>query len=267
MSKVVKRFRDIYREYDAFMFDLWGVLYEGGPVFKQGLEVLEKLSLSNKPVVLISNSPLLNEDCKNDLREYGLNETLYKAVLTAGDLCMQYIQANFKEPKKFYLIDKKYWNGWKKFNPLHESTTNIKEADAVLCLSVPSEVDLPEKVADCFDQVFEQAIQRNLKLICANPDLFALCSKKLHLRPGLLALHYQQLGGDVLSFGKPFPEIFQSGLKELNYPKRVLMTGDTEYTDIQGAARHNIDTMLIARPNQKEPLRSQATYIAENVRW
>jgi ribonucleotide monophosphatase NagD (HAD superfamily) len=97
--------------------------------------------------------------------------------------------------------------------------------------------------------------------------LFAFSTGKLCLRPGLLTLRYQQLGGAVLNFGKPFPEIFQQGLKILNYPKRVLMVGDTEYTDIQGAARHNIDTMLITKLNKDDPIRSQAMYFSQEVKW
>ncbi len=267
MNKIIKKFRDISQEYDAFIFDLWGVLYEGGPIFKDALEVLRKLHLLNKPVILISNSPFLNKDCEKNLEECGLSKNLYKAVLTAGELCMQYIQASFGTAQRFYVIDKNYWDAWKKFNPLHHSTTSIEEADAILCLAVPISIELPEKIAEHFDKVFEHAIKRNLKLICANPDLFAFCSEKMRLRPGLLSLRYQQLGGEVLSFGKPFPEIFQQGLKILEYPKRVLMTGDTEYTDIQGASRHNIDTMLITGLYEEDSIKSQATYLSRIVKW
>lgn len=267
MNQIVKGFQEIYQEYDAFIFDLWGVLYEGGPIFQEALHTLKQLHALKKTVLLISNSPFLSKDCKANLLDCGLSENLYKEVLTAGDLCMQYIQACLVEPQKFYVIDKNYWPDWQKFNPLHTRTTNIEEADAILCLAVPLEVELPEEISSYFDRIFEHAIRRGLKLICANPDLFAFSSKKMRLRPGLLSLRYQQLGGEVLSFGKPFSAIFEQGLKVLGYPKRVLMTGDTEYTDIQGAARHNIDTMLITKFNKDNPLRSQATYFAEEVKW
>jgi len=267
MNKIVKGFHEIYQEYDAFIFDLWGVLYEGGPIFPEALNTLKQLHSLKKSVILISNSPFLSKDCRANLVECGLSEELYKEVLTAGDLCMQYLQAHLVEPQKFYVIDKNYWPAWKTFNPLHTQTENIEEADAILCLAVPSEVALPEEVAPYFDHVFTQAINRGLKLICANPDLFAFCSQKMRLRPGLLSLRYKQLGGEVLSFGKPFPAIFEQGLKILGYPKRVLMTGDTEYTDIQGAARHNIDTLLITQRNKDTPLRSQSTYFMEQVKW
>jgi HAD superfamily hydrolase (TIGR01459 family) len=267
MNKIIKNFRDISQEYDAFMFDLWGVLYEGGPFFKDALEVLTNLHLLNKPVVLISNSPFLNKNCEKNIEGYGLSKALYKAVLTAGDFCMQHIQENFLTPQKFYVIDKNYWDEWKKFEPLHHSTTSIEEADAILCLAVPSDVEFPEEISQHFDAVFERAIKRNLKMICANPDLFVYCSEKKHLRPGLLLLRYQQLGGEVLSFGKPFPEIFQHGLKILGNPKRVLMTGDTEHTDIQGASKHNIDTMLITSSHEDGRLVSKATYFSKTVKW
>ena len=111
-----------------------------------------------------------------------------------------------------------------------------------------------------------QAIKRDLKFICANPDLLAFCSQKQHLRPGLLSQRYQQLGGEVLSFGKPHSEIFIQALKQLKHPDRVLMTGDTEYTDIQGALRHNVDVLLITGSYEVYN-KSKATYFSATLKW
>lgn len=267
MNKIIEKFRDVFQDYDAFIFDLWGVIYEGGAVFENALDVIKRLHQLNKPLLLMSNSPFLDKDCAKNLQNCGLPTDLYKSVITAGDICMRYLQATIVTPQKFYVIDKDYWQGWKTFNQLLQATTDIEEADAVLCLAVPPSVEFPEEIAQHFDGLFHHAIARRLTLICANPDLFAFSTGKLCLRPGLLTLRYQQLGGAVLNFGKPFPEIFQQGLKILNYPKRVLMVGDTEYTDIQGAARHNIDTMLITKLNKDNPIRSQAMYFSQEVKW
>ena len=59
MSKIIKGFRDVSEKYDCFLFDLWGVLYEGGAIFRDALEVLKILNSFEKPVVLISNTPFL----------------------------------------------------------------------------------------------------------------------------------------------------------------------------------------------------------------
>jgi HAD superfamily hydrolase (TIGR01459 family) len=249
------------------MFDLWGVLYEGGPIFKDALEVLKNLHTLNKQVVLVSNTPFLNTDCMKNLQHCGLPTELYKTVLTAGELCMEYIQDQYVDPQQFYLVDKNYWDAWHEINQLHNPTTNIEEADAILCLAVPSNIKSSEQLAQCFDKVFQQAIKRNVKCICANPDLFAISSKELYLRPGLLSQRYQQLGGEVLSFGKPFPEIFIRALKLLENPNKVLMVGDTEYTDIQGASRHNIDTLLITSTYGDNQFASKANYFSRTLKW
>jgi HAD superfamily hydrolase (TIGR01459 family) len=266
MRKIIKGFRDVSEKYDCFLFDLWGVLYEGEAIFRDALEVLRKLHLLNKPVVLISNSPFLSPDCIEKLEQSGLPRELYQTVLTAGDLCFEYIQNEYKIAKKIYLIDTHYWAKWQKISNLHLVTDNIHEADVILALAVPHTVKDPKDIALHYDEIFKQAIKRNLKFICANPDLLAFCSKKQHLRPGLLSQRYQQLGGDLLSFGKPFPEIFIRALKQIKCPDRVLMTGDTEYTDIQGALRHNMDAMLITASYEVDS-ESKATYFSETLKW
>ena len=266
MSKIIKGFRDVSEKYDCFLFDLWGVLYEGGVIFRDALEVLKILNSLKKPVILISNTPFLGVDCRKNLEQSGLPTDLYQTVLTAGDLCFEYIQNEYKIAKKIYLIDTHYWGKWQEISNLHSVTDNIHEADVILALAVPHAVKDPKDIALHYDEIFKQAIKRNLKFICANSDLLAFCSKKQHLRPGLLSQRYQQLGGEVLSFGKPFPEIFTRALKQLKYPDRVLMTGDTEYTDIQGALRHNMDAMLITA-SYRVCNESKATYFSATLKW
>ena len=43
--------------YDGFIFDVWGTLYGGGPVFDGARVVLERLADLGKPVVVLSNAP------------------------------------------------------------------------------------------------------------------------------------------------------------------------------------------------------------------
>lgn len=266
MDRIIKGFRDVSEKYDCFLFDLWGVLYEGGAIFRDALEVLKILNSFEKPVVLISNTPFLRIDCKKNLEHFGLPTELYQTVLTAGDLCFEYIQNEYKTAKKIYLIDTHYWEKWQKINKSHSVTDNIQEADFILALAVPQALKDPKDIALHYDEIFKQAIKRNLKFICSNPDLLAFCSKKQYLRPGLLSQRYQQLGGEVLSFGKPFPEIFIRALKQLKCSDRVLMIGDTEYTDIQGALTHNMDTLLITASYEVYS-DSKATYFSETLKW
>ena len=70
----------------------------------------------------------------------------------------------------------------------------------------------------------------------------------------------------MLSFGKPHSEIFIQALKQLKHPDRVLMTGDTEYTDIQGALRHNVDVLLITGSYEVYN-KSKATYFSATLKW
>ena len=124
---MLKGFREIVKMYDSFIFDLWGFLYEGGPIFEDALDVLIRLNSLNKTVVLISNSPYSNRGCANNLQRYGLKKELYKSVFTAGDLCKDYIKRSYKSPQNFYVIDSYYWDTWENINTYHKISENIRK--------------------------------------------------------------------------------------------------------------------------------------------
>ncbi len=265
---MIKGICDIAKNYDCFVFDLWGVFYEGGPIYSDALEVLEQLHSQNKPIVFASNTPLSRIDCKKKLEKEGLPANLYKDVLTAGDLCIEYIHSKYLNPQQFYVIGNDSWDAWEKINRFHNTTIDIKEADAILCLEVPNTLVIQNDVVKYFDDLFQKAIKRGLKFICANPDLCVPISGKLYLRPGALSLRYQQLGGEVIGFGKPYSEIFIQALSILGHPDRVLMVGDTEYIDIYGAQKHNMDTLLITNSyGENQVLTSKATYFSKTLKW
>ena len=47
-----------------------------------------------------------------------------------------------------------------------------------------------------------------LKMVCTNPDLTVLRGSKEEYCAGTLALIFQEMGGKVIYFGKPYPEIY-----------------------------------------------------------
>jgi ribonucleotide monophosphatase NagD (HAD superfamily) len=62
----------------------------------------------------------------------------------------------------------------------------------------------------------------------------------------VLAKHYEQLGGAVTSFGKPYADVYDVCMKKHSAPKaRVLAIGDSLETDIPGGQNYGIDTLLI----------------------
>ncbi len=107
----------------------------------------------------------------------------------------------------------------------------------------------------------------NLPIVIANNDLVAPEiddeGQKVHVvRQGALAELYKNMGGKVISFGKPNDFIFKKVLdiakneldmKELEY-SRVLMVGDTLETDVLGGNNFHIKTALVATGNMNYEL-------------
>ena len=56
-------------DYDVYILDLWGVLYDGGGLYPGVLECLTKLKQASKIICLLSNAPRLAADIETDLKK------------------------------------------------------------------------------------------------------------------------------------------------------------------------------------------------------
>jgi HAD superfamily hydrolase (TIGR01459 family) len=99
-----------------------------------------------------------------------------------------------------------------------------------------------------YEPLLRKAIDRDLPMVCANPDLVVQRGATLHLCAGALAKWYEEAGGRVRWHGKPFCSVYDSCLRLLDIAdrSRILAVGDSLRTDIAGAAGVGIDSLLIA---------------------
>jgi ribonucleotide monophosphatase NagD (HAD superfamily) len=65
--------------------------------------------------------------------------------------------------------------------------------------------------------------------------------------PGAVAARYEELGGRVVYFGKPHPQIYRHCLELLpeRDSSRVVAVGDSLKTDIAGAHTSGLDNILL----------------------
>jgi len=83
----------------------------------------------------------------------------------------------------------------------------------------------------------------NKKMICTNPDLIVDRGNKRELCAGSVAMVFEKMGGKVIYFGKPYPEVYKQSINSKN--KKVLCIGDNLNTDIKGANLLNYDSLLV----------------------
>ena len=84
----------------------------------------------------------------------------------------------------------------------------------------------------------------NLKMICTNPDLVVDKGNRTEFCAGTVAKIFEDLGGEVDYFGKPYPLIYELSAELKN--KKVLCIGDNINTDIKGANNQNFSSLFIS---------------------
>ena len=86
-------------------------------------------------------------------------------------------------------------------------------------------------------------------MLCTNPDLVVHRGSKIEFCEGTVADIFEKLGGQVIYFGKPYPEIYNFCLRE---NENVLAIGDNIRTDIRGANKMKFDSLFITNGIHKK---------------
>ncbi len=237
---------DIASKYDAFIIDLWGVIHDGIEIYDGVINCLENLRNHNKKIIFLSNAPRRVSKAKLVLDRLEIHAKLYDYLLTSGEVTFEYIKSGGHNLGSNYII-----LGPDRDDDLLDGLDNYKmvknpiEANFVVVTGFDYDNSTIEDVS------FELNEYRkyNLPLICANPDLIVVRKNgSMALCAGVIANYYNNLGGKVISFGKPNPNVYEKSIKLLNIKStaRIAAIGDNLQTDIQGANNMGIDSYLIA---------------------
>lgn len=247
--QIVPSLGSIATNYESFIFDLWGVVHNGIEPFPDVLDCMQKMRDSGKQILLLSNAPRTNKFVVDFLENIGVGRETYDQILTSGDMT----RIVLAEKRFAYLegTDKKFYQfGAEKDRGLDDNldytrVMEVSDADFLICTGLAD--DMTETPED-YRNILLQAAERKLPMICANPDLTVMRGERMHYCAGALAELYENLGGEVELFGKPYPWAYKMSLEKLNTtdPKSVLAIGDSMRTDIKGATQAGIDCVLVS---------------------
>merc|ERR1711906_98408 len=84
-------------------------------------------------------------------------------------------------------------------------------------------------------------------------DLIVDKGNKRELCAGSVAMIFEKMGGEVVYFGKPYPEVYNQSTDNKN--KKILSIGDNLNTDIKGANLLNYDSLLISNGIHKNEIK------------
>lgn len=235
--------------YEAFILDLWGVIHDGQALYPEALPALEALHKKNKKIIFLSNAPRRSWKAEAVLTKLGVPREWYISVLTSGEVTHDYVRSHFTNHKP-QAASRYYYIGPEKDADILSglslaATHNASQAGFALATGFDNDDSMrEEKIPD-----IEKCLAARLPLLCANPDhIVVRQSGKVLLCAGAIADEYQKRGGDVIYFGKPYPEIYQRCLSLLtagdDKPATIAL-GDSLHTDIAGARNAGIFSVLV----------------------
>ena len=236
---------EVYEAYDTFVVDLWGVIHNGIKLNEKAIEAVSQLKIKSKRIVFLSNAPRPSAKVVNYLLNMKMDKNYLTHVVTSGEAAMQALNQK-KFGKKFFHLGPPRDSSI--FEKVKENLTTIDNCDFILCTGLFDEDDpdlnktqLHENDLDYYKNFLIRHISK--KLVCTNPDLIVHRGNKEEYCAGYVAKIFEELGGKVTYYGKPYKEIYKMCFKE---NEKVLAIGDNLRTDIKGANNLDKDCLFIS---------------------
>jgi len=240
--------QSIANNYDLFYIDLWGVVHNGINLHEQAIIVLKELLKKDKMFVLLTNAPRPNKTVQNFLEKMGMNKVLRDHVFTSGEAALNYLKKSYLSKKFYHIGPPRDFDLFYLFEK--NKCKNISDSEYLLCTGL---FDDQDKDLKFYKDLLEKHITK--KMICTNPDLIVDRGEVRELCAGSVAMVFEKMGGEVVYFGKPHPEVYNQSIDNKN--KKILAIGDNLNTDIRGANLLNYDSLLISNGIHKNEIKNK----------
>ena len=250
-----KGLKSIAHKFDFFFIDIWGVVHNGIRLFDHSIQTLDELEKLNKEYVLLTNAPRPNSTVIKFLRKMGLDNKKCQKVYTSGEAALNYLYNNYKDLKFFHIGPHRDFDLFKLFEK--NKVKNIEDAEFLLCTGLfeNHEVEL-----DYYKKLFKNKTSK--KMICTNPDLIVDRGSEREFCAGSIAKIFEELGGEVDYFGKPYPLVYKQ--TQIVENKKILCIGDNLNTDIKGANIQNFNSLFISSGIHKNEKKSNLNNLLES---
>ena len=256
--------------YQLFYIDLWGVVHNGVSLHNEAIRVLKEISKKNKQYILLTNAPRPNSAVKSFLEKLGMEKEIREHVFTSGEASLNYLKKNLLNNLFFHVGPTRDFSLFRDFEKM--KTKNIEESEFILCTGL---FDDHSQDLQYYKNLFEKNLEK--KMICTNPDLIVDKGNVRELCAGSVAMIFEKMGGEVIYFGKPYPEVYNQSIENKN--KKTLSIGDNLNTDIKGANLLNFDSLIISNGIHKNEIKKKGiletarsyeaicNYIQSDLKW
>ena len=256
--------------YQLFYVDLWGVVHNGVALHQEAIKTLKEISKKGKEYILLTNAPRPNKVVKSFLEKMGMEKEIRDKVFTSGEASLNYLKKNLKDKNFFHVGPPRDFDLFGDFKNM--KSENIDNSEYILCTGLFEKYD---KDLNYYKDLFEKNIDK--EMICTNPDLIVDRANARELCAGSVAMVFEKMGGKVLYFGKPYPEVYNQSIN--NIGKKILSIGDNLNTDIKGANLLNYDSLIISNGIHKNEIKERGiektsksyeaicNYIQTELKW
>ena len=233
--KKLNHLEEVYKDYDTYVIDLWGVIHNGVRLNIKAIEVVEKLVQNKKKVIFLSNAPRPSLEVKKFLQELNMKGQYLQNIMTSGEAAMLALEKE-RYGKFFYHLGPERDSAV--FFKIKKNKSSLKNCNFILCTGLLND---HEGNLDYYKNLLKDHTSK--KLICTNPDLTVHRGALEEYCAGSVAKIFESLGGEVIYFGKPYKEIYKMCFSK---KEKVLAIGDNLNTDIKGANDMKIDSIFIS---------------------
>ncbi len=126
--KSLNNINQIIDNYDAFIIDIWGVLWDGIEAYKYAKLTLKKLKEKNKNIILLSNAPRRAKIVSDKLSSIGINNNLYDNIVSSGEVCREECLSN---KKRLSLLGENYYFIGQELDKGIAANLEIKEVSSI----------------------------------------------------------------------------------------------------------------------------------------
>ncbi|ETK79307.1 TIGR01459 family HAD hydrolase [Phytophthora nicotianae CJ01A1] len=266
MTKIVKGLSQALAKYDVVLVDQYGVLHNGTQPMIGAVDCFNRMIEAGKRVVLVSNTANRSSGLLTKLGAMGFS-TDFLGV-TGGDVCHEYIRERLSTHTRCSVmahdLDKMVskTNMESILNGLDVEIVGLEKAQFLMVEGV-QQVCYSDKVHDAMatdyrhtntpndaiNEFLRGGLERKLPLLCPNSDAVGVVENdRFVYMGGGIAKLYEQMGGEVVYFGKPTKEHFEVCLRLANVTdkSKVVHIGDSLHHDVQGAKNIGVDSIFIA---------------------
>jgi HAD superfamily hydrolase (TIGR01459 family) len=251
--RLISGLSEIAPGHDALICDVWGVVHDGARHHPAAAEALARFRRERGPVVLLTNAPRMPAEVAAQCADYGVPPGCYDAIVSSGGVARAELESRSTGrtmPLPLYYIGPD--RDLPMVEGLNVERTDIAGSEVALAIGLVD--DMTETPADYAGRLAAMR-ERNLVMLCANPDLVVHRGARMVYCAGALAKAYEELGGEVIYYGKPHRPVYEAALAAAAEaaratgrpaPTNPLAVGDGLMTDVKGANGAKLPVLFIA---------------------